>query len=76
MEAAQAGHCVSVRHEDREGREVGQLCGGVNRCLCQQDDAGLTIFRARGAPEAGADPETTWVGCRGCVAHMVLNDGR
>lgn len=72
--AAQAGYCVSVRHEEREGSEVGQLCRGVNCCLCQQNDAGLIILRAKGSPEAGADPETTWISFRVCIAHMVLNN--
>lgn len=69
--AAQAGYCVSVRHEERE---VGQLCGGVNCCPCQQNDAGLITLRTKGTPEAGADPETTWIRFRVCIAHVVPSD--
>lgn len=34
----QAGYCVSVGREEKEGSEVGQLCEGVNCWLCQQND--------------------------------------
>lgn len=34
-----AHDCVSARHEEREGGEVGQLCGGGGECwLYQQND--------------------------------------